>query len=209
MRLPGLLRANFLEKIGGPEYTISSIESAFKDGVGCTAKVLWLPKVNSTAEPRPRWIRCTPLLGSDSRVGVWMVIVVPMDNYMESPEPSAMHLGIDSMRPSSRQSRMSTKSSIRSRSIEDGERSVYPIRTASILDLRNGGKRLPEFPDTRRPSVVGSTGDLPVSPLSDRDLYSDYIKTNHGPLPRPPRSVRGDGDTSRTASFTSASYQTL
>ena len=28
---------------------------------------------------KPRWIRCTPLLGSDDRVGVWMVIIVPVD----------------------------------------------------------------------------------------------------------------------------------
>lgn len=27
-------------------------------------------------EGKPRWIHCTPMLGSDERVGVWMVVMV-------------------------------------------------------------------------------------------------------------------------------------
>lgn len=30
----------------------------------------------SELEGKPRWIHCTPLLGSDSRPGVWMVVIV-------------------------------------------------------------------------------------------------------------------------------------
>lgn len=29
-------------------------------------------------EVRIRWIRCTPLLGKDGRVGVWMIVVFPV-----------------------------------------------------------------------------------------------------------------------------------
>jgi len=31
---------------------------------------------SATLEGKPRWIHCTPLLGSDERVGVWMVVMV-------------------------------------------------------------------------------------------------------------------------------------
>ena len=31
------------------------------------------------ADFKPRWIHCTLLLGSDDRVGAWMIIFVPVD----------------------------------------------------------------------------------------------------------------------------------
>jgi len=87
LRLPGLLRTHLFSKLGGSSQTISSLEDAFRDGAAVTAKVLWLPKNVHTgergrgpAEVKPRWIRCTPLLGSDDRVGVWMVIIVPVED---------------------------------------------------------------------------------------------------------------------------------
>jgi len=86
LRLPGLLRTHLFTKIGGPSQTISALEQAFKDGASVTAKVLWLPKASQPGERgrgpgevKPRFIRCTPLLGSDDRVGVWMIILVPVD----------------------------------------------------------------------------------------------------------------------------------
>ncbi|PBP17489.1 white collar, partial [Diplocarpon rosae] len=86
LRIPGLLRTHLFTKLGGPTQTISALESAFRDGASVTAKVLWLPKNTyagergrGPAEVKPRYIRCTPLLGSDDRVGVWMVILVPVD----------------------------------------------------------------------------------------------------------------------------------
>jgi hypothetical protein len=48
--------------------------------------VLWLPKNTGPGEKgrgpseiKPRVIRCTPLLGSDDRVGERMIILVPVD----------------------------------------------------------------------------------------------------------------------------------
>jgi hypothetical protein len=83
LRLPRLLRTPLFSKLGGPTQTISALESAFRDGASVTAKVLWLPKNTAPgqlgrgpAEVKPRYIRCTPLLGS---VGVWMVILAPVD----------------------------------------------------------------------------------------------------------------------------------
>ncbi|ESZ98384.1 non-specific serine/threonine protein kinase [Sclerotinia borealis F-4128] len=88
LRLPGLLRTNLFSKLGGSQNTLSALEEAFKDGVAVTAKVLWLPKNNGGdngmmtgigREAKPKWIRCTPLLGNDGRVGVWMAVMVPVE----------------------------------------------------------------------------------------------------------------------------------
>ncbi|KAI9743663.1 MAG: hypothetical protein M1818_002979 [Claussenomyces sp. TS43310] len=86
LRIPGLLRANLFSKIGGPQSTLSALSDAFREGAPTTVKVLWLPKgaenerMRRPTEARSRWIRCTPLLGSDDRVGVWIIIHVPLDS---------------------------------------------------------------------------------------------------------------------------------
>ncbi|CZR52197.1 uncharacterized protein PAC_02074 [Phialocephala subalpina] len=74
LRIPGLLRTHLFTKLGGPSATISALESAFQAGASITGKVLWLPKNTyagergrGPAEVKPRFIRCTPLLGGDDR----------------------------------------------------------------------------------------------------------------------------------------------
>lgn len=188
--------------------------------MSCTAKILWLPKPNSNAEARPRWVRCTPLLGSDSQIGVWMIIVVPIGQSQELLEqPSTNQLAAE--RSSSRQSRISMKSSARSQSIDDLEQNHYhsthtphtphtPIRTASILDMRprmgRPGMAI-RVPNGTEPALRSPM----ISPLSegDSDLYADYMKHPGGPLPIPPPKSTRDGDTSPTASFFSHSQLQL
>ena len=47
-----------------------------------TAKISWLSGGGAgqgsqfSTEGKPRWIHCTPLLGSDDKVGVWMIVMV-------------------------------------------------------------------------------------------------------------------------------------
>ena len=90
LRIPGLLQTKFLDRIGGPSHVREGILDALAHGPGVTAKISWLtesanagqhdrrPSNGSTThlEGKPRWIHCTPLLGSDERVGVWMVVMV-------------------------------------------------------------------------------------------------------------------------------------
>ncbi|KAL8995246.1 MAG: hypothetical protein Q9169_004982 [Polycauliona sp. 2 TL-2023] len=109
LRIPGLLQAPFLSRIGGPPHVRSGLLSAFENGEGITAKITWLPSgrvdteggESSLANTRPgssgsrqhtsttfnnayqgnsegktRYISCTPLLGSDDRIGVWMIVMV-------------------------------------------------------------------------------------------------------------------------------------
>ncbi|MCJ1227161.1 hypothetical protein MMC12_003816 [Toensbergia leucococca] len=88
LRIPGLLQSPFLTRIGGPASVRDGLASAFAAGHAVTAKVSWLPQGRgettehadagngSRAQARTRYISCTPLWGSDDRVGVWMVVMV-------------------------------------------------------------------------------------------------------------------------------------
>jgi hypothetical protein len=75
LRVPGMLQSPFLERIGGSSRVREELEHALAEGRGVTAKVRWLSKF-SEGEGRSRWIHCTPLLGSNGNVGVWMVVLV-------------------------------------------------------------------------------------------------------------------------------------
>ncbi|KAK1594051.1 uncharacterized protein LY79DRAFT_589489 [Colletotrichum navitas] len=74
LRLPGILQSNFMDRIGGSNRVREGLSHAFADGHGVTAKVRWVSR--SSSEGRMRWIHCTPLLGSNGAVGVWMVVLV-------------------------------------------------------------------------------------------------------------------------------------
>ncbi|KAF2448023.1 hypothetical protein P171DRAFT_510568 [Karstenula rhodostoma CBS 690.94] len=96
LRIPGLSQSKFMDRIGGPQCVHENLMEALAEGTSVTAKVSWLthsPRSNgnslyadnaSTAtqetptalESRPRWIQCTPMLGSDGKPGVYMVVMV-------------------------------------------------------------------------------------------------------------------------------------
>ena len=63
-----------MNKIGGSIRVRNELTAALSEGRGVTAKVRWMFK--SEEEGRNRWIHCTPLLGSNGRIGVWMVVLV-------------------------------------------------------------------------------------------------------------------------------------
>ncbi|EXL97909.1 hypothetical protein NOF04DRAFT_7100 [Fusarium oxysporum II5] len=99
LRVPGMLQSSFLSRIGGSDRVRETLTQAFAGGNGLTAKIRWLSKGevqiknrNSRAMDhsasgdggqappanpgRNRWIHCTPLLGSNGAVGVWMVVLI-------------------------------------------------------------------------------------------------------------------------------------
>lgn len=82
LRVPGILQSNFMDKIGGSNRVRDGLHQAFASGHGVTAKVRWMSTANS--EGRVRWIHCTPLLGSNGAVGVWMIVLID-----EEAEPGA------------------------------------------------------------------------------------------------------------------------
>jgi hypothetical protein len=74
LRVPGILQSPFMAKIGGSNRVRESLTQALADGRGVTAKVRWVSKTD--LEGRNRWIHCTPLIGSNGAIGVWMVVIV-------------------------------------------------------------------------------------------------------------------------------------
>ncbi|KAI9806088.1 MAG: hypothetical protein M1833_004495 [Piccolia ochrophora] len=74
LRVPGILQSPFMDKIGGSSRVRDELTQALAEGRGVTAKVRWLSKVDE--DGRNRWIHCTPLVGSNGQIGVWMVVIV-------------------------------------------------------------------------------------------------------------------------------------
>lgn len=94
LRVPGILQSHLMGRIGGSKRIHEELEQAFALGQGVTAKVRWISggvrsdsssggsgggSGEGSKEGRPRWIHCTPLIGSNGSVGVWMVVVVDED----------------------------------------------------------------------------------------------------------------------------------
>ena len=63
-----------MNKIGGSNRVRDELTAAFAEGRGVTAKVRWVSKYDE--EGRNKWIHCTPLIGANGQVGVWMVVIV-------------------------------------------------------------------------------------------------------------------------------------
>lgn len=77
LRVPGILQSPFMNKIGGSSRVRDELTAALVEGRGVTAKVRWISKADE--EGRNRWIHCTPLIGSNGQIGVWMVVIVDDD----------------------------------------------------------------------------------------------------------------------------------
>lgn len=76
-RLPGILQSPFLNKIGGSNRVREELTGAFAEGRGVTAKVRWVTKGDD--QGKNKWIHCTPLVGAQNQIGVWMVVIVDDD----------------------------------------------------------------------------------------------------------------------------------
>ncbi|KAL8782819.1 MAG: hypothetical protein Q9213_005058 [Squamulea squamosa] len=77
LRVPGILQSPFMNKIGGSPRVRDELTSALAEGRGVTAKVRWVSRADE--DGRNRWIHCTPLVGSNGQIGVWMVVLVDDD----------------------------------------------------------------------------------------------------------------------------------
>jgi hypothetical protein len=74
LRVPGILQSPFMSKIGGSSRVREELTQALADGRGVTAKIRWVSKHDP--EGRNRWIHCTPLVGINGAIGVWMIVIV-------------------------------------------------------------------------------------------------------------------------------------
>ncbi|KAH0166999.1 hypothetical protein KCU67_g4063, partial [Aureobasidium melanogenum] len=110
LRIPGLLQTKFIDRIGGPQDVRDGVLDSLSHATPVTAKISWLSSPTLPDSPRrisiegkPRWIHCTPMLGSDDKVGVWMIVMVEQEhitgnltrpselpNTFPSPPPNVM-----------------------------------------------------------------------------------------------------------------------
>lgn len=74
-----------MDKIGGSNRVRDGLQHAFAGGHGVTAKVRWMSTPHS--EGRVRWIHCTPLIGSNGAVGVWMVVLIDEESEPQPKKP--------------------------------------------------------------------------------------------------------------------------
>lgn len=63
-----------MNRIGGSARVRDELTQALAEGRGVTAKVRWVSRPDD--DGRNRWIHCTPLIGSNGQIGVWMLVVV-------------------------------------------------------------------------------------------------------------------------------------
>lgn len=66
-----------MDRVDGAQHIQEGLLEALTQGVGVTARILWLThskkQDRGTTQGKERWVHCTPLLGSDDNVGVWMI----------------------------------------------------------------------------------------------------------------------------------------
>ncbi|KAL8383158.1 hypothetical protein RB595_006763 [Gaeumannomyces hyphopodioides] len=81
LRVPGILQSHFMSKIGGSARVRDELTAALSEGHGVTAKVRWVSSAHNPGpgDGRYRWIHCTPLLGGNGAIGVWMVVITDDD----------------------------------------------------------------------------------------------------------------------------------
>lgn len=66
-----------MNRIGGSARVRDELTAALAEGRGVTAKVRWITgRHGGDDKGRARWIHCTPLLGQNGTVGVWMIVIV-------------------------------------------------------------------------------------------------------------------------------------
>ena len=152
LRIPGLLQTKILDRIGGAKHLRDGVSDALQNGNSITAKVPWLtnPKNSDTNETsnedgKPRWIHCTPLFGSDDKVGVWMVILV------ENEEVTGLL------------NRQASTNSQRSHGSRHGQRSSgfatpQPLQLGAIDRESTGKDMYADYLKEDRPNTKGSQG---------------------------------------------------
>jgi hypothetical protein len=65
-----------MNKIGGSNRVREELTAALAEGRGVTAKVKWVTRMDEEGQGRNKWIHCTPLVGSNGNIGVWMIVIV-------------------------------------------------------------------------------------------------------------------------------------
>ena len=77
LQSPQTLQQPLLDNIGGSARVRQDLARALEIGRKVTAKVEWLAQ---SSHSKTCWLHCTPLLGSNETIGVWMIFMVEVDS---------------------------------------------------------------------------------------------------------------------------------
>lgn len=172
-----------MSRIGGSSRVRDDLAHALEVGRKVTAKVQWLSK--TTPKSRPRWIHCTPLLGVNDAIGVWMVILVDDDDEAEEAQPPEIPIQRDGARPGTNYTSEALPWDSERRKVNPG------VSTSIWSDTDNFGNRSEEYtrpkpprrPLFRQPTDLGeSSHALPAirsGPRIAGKAYS-FTSTNDG-----------------------------
>ncbi|KAB8297237.1 hypothetical protein EYC80_002606 [Monilinia laxa] len=150
LRVPGILQSLFMAKIGGSNRVREELTQALADGRGVTAKVRWVTK--DDLEGRPRWIHCTPLIGSNGAIGVWMIVIVDDESLQQNNKKYRLAPAVDPR--FGRSIPFTSKADSSAGSIRD-----FSLVNHGLSDNRAGAGHPPRTPRSPR-SFEGDDGSL-------------------------------------------------
>ncbi|RAL59489.1 hypothetical protein DID88_006603 [Monilinia fructigena] len=150
LRVPGILQSPFMAKIGGSNRVREELTQALADGRGVTAKVRWVTK--DDLEGRPRWIHCTPLIGSNGAIGVWMIVIVDDESLQQNTKRYRVAPAVDPR--FGRSIPFTSKADSCAGSIRD-----FSLVNHGLSDNRAGAGHPPRTPRSPR-SFEGDDGSL-------------------------------------------------
>ena len=90
-KIGNVVQRPFLAHVAAPASTVAGLKESFSSGVPVSAKINFMPKAGEQRDGtktlpgtkledgkygKTCWISATPMLGSDDRVGVWMIVIV-------------------------------------------------------------------------------------------------------------------------------------
>lgn len=151
LRIPGMLQSPFMNRIGSSDRVREELVAALAEGRGVTARVRWVTRPDE--EGRNRWIHCTPLLGNNGGIGVWMVVIVddesskPSRKFRQAP-PVATEIG--------RQSQQRVRTYYDRSSLETSS------RPPTALNVRDGGSSRPGTSHSGYPTINIATSPEPT-----------------------------------------------
>lgn len=189
----GVTQRPLTSLIGGSARIRQHLTNALEIGRKVTAKVVW--QCGDGEEDRLCWIHCTPLLGANNVIGVWMVILVDTDEDIDKEEmtkPPTVIQDYDSFAgstytaaitpwdqgiPTQSVGSLSSNGRTRIRSQSSGQTSLSSSRD---IEYRTGSRRdlgdvasAHQIQGTKVSSggnpfsLYQSKGDMPISPLRD------------------------------------------
>lgn len=195
-----------MSRIGGSSRVRVDLAHALEVGRKVTAKIQWLSK--TAPKSRARWIHCTPLLGVNDAIGVWMVILVDDDDEAEEKREEAEVERDDT--------RLGSNYTAEALPWDSERRKTNPgVSTTIWSEYDNYGKRSeeqtrpkpPRRPLFRQPTDFGQSGHDPSvtrpGPRIAGKAYS-FSSTNDGHLTADDENSLAGGGSRPTSSDSTA-----